>query len=409
MRGPSLRAAGRVVAVLLVVGLQAPVEAGPWRVTVRGGEATQGETPVVVQVNRAVPPGDYLLVGEAPSAEVPAQVFVDAGKTYLAAVLDQVAPRAERKFRLEPANGNRPGVEIRKAGANLDVLVDGKPVTTYVSDFLSKPYYYPVIGPTGDPYTRAYPMKDVAGEDRDHAHQRSMWFTHGNVNGVDFWASDPKNKPSPKFGAIKETSRPTVAAGPVVGLIRTTDDWLGPDGKKLCEDERVVRFFRTRAGRIIDFEVVVKATEGPVTFQDTKEGAFGVRVASSMDVKRKAGGKITNAEGLTDDAAWGKASPWVDYTGPVAGKTVGLAILNHPTSFRYPTTWHVRTYGLFAANPFGWHDFGVKKSGDHTIPNGGTMRLAYRVVLHEGTTASADVPALFRAYAEPPSVELTGE
>ena len=87
-----------------------------------------------------------------------------------------------------------------------------------------------------------------------------------------------------------------------------------------------------------------------------------------MDVTTKRAGRSPTPKGITDDAAWGKASPWVDYVGPVDGKTVGVAILNHPLSFRYPTTWHVRMYGLFAANPFGWHDFGRKKSGRYILP-----------------------------------------
>ena len=195
----------------------------------------------------------------------------------------------------------------------------------------------------------------------------------------------------------------------MAGVVRTTDDWLGPDGKKVCEDERVLTVYKTRAHRVFDFDVTVKATDGAVTFGDTKEGMFGLRVASSMDVNRKKGGKITNAEGLTDDAAWGKASPWVDYTGPVSGETVGAAILNHPDSFRYPTTWHVRTYGLFAANPFGWHDFGLKKSGEYTLPAGESIRFRYRVILHAGDTASARLPQAFEAYAKPPRVEVTAE
>ena len=113
-----------------------------------------------------------------------------------------------------------------------------------------------------------------------------------------------------------------------------------------------------------------------------------------------------NAEGITDDAAWGKASPWVDYVGPVEGKTVGVAILNHPDSFRYPTTWHVRTYGLFAANPFGWHDFGQKTSGEYTVPEGQSVRFAYRVVLHEGDTATARVANAFSGYSQPPGVSV---
>ncbi len=172
---------------------------------------------------------------------------------------------------------------------------------------------------------------------------------------------------------------------------------------------REVTFYDTHKSRILDFDITIKATDGPVTFGDTKEGMFGVRVASSMDVDAKKGGKITNAEGLTDAAAWGKPSPWVDYTGPVDGQTVGIAILNHPASFRHPTTWHVRTYGLFAANPFGWHDFGMKTSGDDTIPAGDSIHFGYRLILHTGDTTSANVPAAYAAYAKPPTVEIRPE
>ena len=396
--------------LLPVLATAATASADPWRVVVKGQGAALGETPVVVELKSTIPPGDYTLVPAESGKARPAHVFRDGGKTFLGIVLDHVAaaPKAEvyslqRETKSELSSA---GVELRSSGSNVEVLVGGKPFTTYITDDGPKPYYFPVIGPTGASFTRAYPMKNVEGEDRDHPHQRSMFFTHGNVNGFDFWASDPKNPPKPNYGSIKETAVKTLAAGQAVGVIHTTDDWLGPDGKKVCEDERVVRFYDTRAGRVFDFDVVVKATAGPVTFGDTKEGMFGLRVASSMDVKNKKGGKITNAEGLTDEAAWGKASPWVDYTGPVEGKQVGVAILNHPSSFRYPTTWHVRTYGLFAANPFGWHDFGMKQAGDYTIPEGQSIAFRYRVVLHAGP---ADVAKLMEAYATPPAIEVASE
>ena len=136
---------------------------------------------------------------------------------------------------------------------------------------------------------------------------------------------------------------------------------------------------------------------------------FGVRVASSMDVDKKKGGKITNAEGLSDDQAWGKPSPWVDYTGPVEGETLGIAILNHPESFRHPTTWHVRTYGLFAPNPFGWRDFGQKRSGDHTLASGESIRFRYRLILHTGDTTSARLPQAYQAYTVPPTIDVEAE
>jgi len=272
----------------------------------------------------------------------------------------------------------------------------------------SKPILFPVIGPTGESFTRAYPMIDVSGEDRDHPHQRSFWFTHGSVNGIDFWAEDRPGTPPEKKtkGTIREQERQVIVEGPVLARLRTRDEWLAPDGRRVCQDRRTVTFYHTQAVRIIDFEIAIEATAGPLTFGDTKEGMFGLRLASSMDVKRKKGGKITNAEGLTDDRAWGKASPWVDYVGPVKEQTVGVAILNHPGSFRFPTTWHVRDYGLFAANPFGWKDFGRPDRGDYTLPAGESLRFAYRIILHKGDTASLGAPGYFQAYAQPPELEV---
>jgi len=152
--------------------------------------------------------------------------------------------------------------------------------------------------------------------------------------------------------------------------------------------------------------LILVSNRGPVTFGDTKEGMFGLRVASSMDVNKKRGGLILNAEGLRDDAAWGKPSAWVDYSGPLGGRTVGIAILNHPDSFRYPTHWHVRTYGLFAANPFGWHDFGIGKSGTYTLPQGHSLRFSYRVIFHDGDAQAARIAEHFRQYASPPAITV---
>src|SRR4029077_8919176 len=156
--------------------------------------------------------------------------------------------------------------------------------------------------------------------DRDHPHQRSCWFTFGNVNGIDFWGETKGS------GTIRELDRKVIVESPVLGRLWTRNVWRASDDRQVCEDERTVTFYRTKDRRLIDFEVRVKATAGPVTFRDTKEGMFGLRMASSMDVAKKTGGRITNAGGLTDDHAWGQASPWVDYVGPIKGKTVGIAI-----------------------------------------------------------------------------------
>jgi hypothetical protein len=364
--------------------------------------ATQ-EIPYVFGVAPSIPTGTYEATGTGGSGPIIAQVFEDAGRKWLGIVLPAGAMSPTYDLRLRPPKDEGPTgrVALLPHGPRIEIRLDSDLIAEYRTDVGAKPFLFPLTGPTGVSYTRAYPMESMPGEDRDHPHQRSFWFTHGKVNDVDFWSEDNRN------GTIKEMARKTVLSGPVLARLRTTDDWLAPDGRKVCEDQRVLTVFRTQTSRVIDFEVTLKATNGKVVFGDTKEGMFGLRVASSMDVNRKKGGRIANAEGLVDEAAWGKASAWVDYTGPIQGKTVGIAILNHPRSFRYPTTWHVRTYGLFAANPFGWHDFGMGRSGEYTLPDGDSLWFGYRVILHAGDTASARVAEAFAQYGQRVTAELT--
>lgn len=293
-------------------------------------------------------------------------------------------------------------ITAEKTDQGVAVKIDGELFTYYLTCSGSKPILWPVIGPTGKPLTRAYPMhSDNADERQDHPHQRSVWFTHGDVNGIDFWGADPNNPKIAKPGTTKHRKFVAVESGPQAKVV-AQNDWLGPDGKKVLEDERRLTFGVDGDSRWIDYDIVLKATEGPVTFGDTKEGAMGVRTAASMKVDAKKGGHIVNAEGLTDKEAWGKRSAWVDYVGPVDGQTVGIAFMNHPSSTRFPTYWHVRTYGLFAANPFGVSDFTQSKAenGALTIPAGESVTLRYRILFHKGDTKQAKVAEAFESYAK---------
>jgi hypothetical protein len=289
--------------------------------------------------------------------------------------------------------------ELKKSDAGVKGALDGKPFTEYVtkSGQNPRPILWPIIGPTGKAMTRAWPLEsDVpAYEKKDHPHHRSFWFTHGDVNGVDFWSDDSKS------GRIVHREFTAVTNDPP--RIEAINDWLDRGGKKICEDVRSVAFGADDSRRWIDFRIAIKASEGPVVFGDTKEGSFGVRVHETMKVDAKKGGKIVNSNGLTDGAAWGKPAAWVDYHGPVDGEHLGVAILDHPKSFRHPTTWHVRTYGLFAANPFGLRDFAGGKgdaNGSHTIEKGKTLELRYRVVLHRGDEKTGRIAEMFAEYAK---------
>jgi hypothetical protein len=281
-------------------------------------------------------------------------------------------------------------VSVERTEGGAAVKVDGQLFTEYLTKSGTKPILWPIIGPTGATMTRAYPMAKPEGEKQDHPHHRSLWFTHGAVNGVDFWA-EPK-------GVIEHIEFVSVASKPMASIV-ARNAWLSPDGKKVCEDHRTLRFGATADARWIDFEITVKAIDGPVTFGDTKEGSFGLRVAETMKVDAKKGGQIVNSEGDKDGAAWAKRAAWVDYHGPVDGKTVGVAIFDHPTSFRHPTYWHVRTYGLFAANPFGVRDFTKQNDGSHTITAEKPMTLRYRVYFHAGDEREGKVAEAYQAYS----------
>jgi len=293
----------------------------------------------------------------------------------------------------------RAEVSVKKSDANVEVTLDGQPFATYIFDAGFKPIIWPIVGPTGKEMTRAWPMRQLPPGDKseatDHVHQKSFWFDHGNVNGIDFWAETAKQQGKQKQTALVK------AEGGKVGTIVTKNDWRGPDDKTLLSDVRTVRFGGDKETRWIDFDVVVTAVGDEVTFGDTKEGSFGLRVAESMRVDKKTGGKIISSEGMENDKAWGKPAPWVDYHGPVQGETLGIAILNHPSSFRYPTHWHVRPYGLFAANPWGLHDFtNGKEHSDYTMKKGDSFSLRYRVIFHKGDEKQGKIAEAFAQYTK---------
>jgi len=290
---------------------------------------------------------------------------------------------------------------IQKTDHGVEILGNGELWAAYVADGEFKPYVWPIIGPTGKPFTREWPMGPGEGEKHDHPHQRSLWFTHGDVNGISFWEEAPGR------GKIVHREFVTLEGG-AKAVVVTRNDWVAPDGTVLLNDVRKLLFYPLGENRVIDFAIRLSAVAPSVTFGDTKEGTFGLRVADSMTVDAKKGGKIVNSEGQEDKDAWGKKAKWVDYSGPVDGEIVGIAVLNHPSSFRFPTYWHVRTYGLFAANPFGWHDFVGRSdvSGAYTLGKGQSIELRYRVILHKGRTAEAKIPQLYEEYAAEPPLPL---
>jgi hypothetical protein len=301
---------------------------------------------------------------------------------------------------LNPSTASAQGVQITQLTNRLRIEINGRLFTEYCFADVPRPYCYPVIGPGEAPMTRNWPMKDAPNEAHDHKHHRSLWFSHGAVNGHDFWSED-KN-----FGKIVHDGFGDIKSGKESGTIQSRNKWVAADGKVVCTDDRTLRIYNTGNDneRLFDFEITLHASNGELTFGDTKEGTMAVRLAETMRLKGKVGqGHIVNSEGVRDDATWGKRANWCDYYGPVEGKTVGVAIFDHPKNPRHPTWWHVRDYGLFAANPFGQHDFEKlpdKAAGNLVVPAGQSVTFRYRFYLHEGNEQQGKVAEKYGDYVK---------
>jgi hypothetical protein len=292
------------------------------------------------------------------------------------------------------------------------VKLDGTFLTELVVDQANKTYLWPIIGTNGVTMTRAYPMKTVEGEQHDHPHHRGLNFGHENIAGYDTWAeaatfpAGSKTADRLKHLGVIKLREITELEGGETAVIKTVSDYLDAEGKKTSEEVRKYTFAVKGGTRLIDVDIELLASEADILVDDKKDAGLSIRVPTEMAVDRgKEGGKgtghIITSEGLTDEAAWGKRATWVDYHGTVGGKAVGVAMLNHPSSFRHPTPWHVRTYGLFTANPFGLSQLKVQEeSAATTLKKGEKITLRHRFIFHDGDEKSAHIAEAYADYAK---------
>ncbi len=324
-----------------------------------------------------------------------------------------------------------PALTLEKTpGGGFEVKADGKPFASYVVNEANKPYLWPVYGPTGKSMTRAYPMQQVEGEQHDHPHHRGMTYGHestgfpgwqesgggGKVTGGgETWAegktfAEAAAKPNATAAALKRASELGRIAHMEYtefgikenkAVIVEVCEHQDSSAKRFLIEERRLSFHATAGTRVIDFDQDFIAADGDVRFDDRKDAGLSIRVPTSMAVDSKLGGRIVTSEGLTDKDAWATAAKWCDYSGPVEGETLGVAMFNHPSSLRYPTRWHVRTYGLFTANPFAQKQFNKElPDGALDLKKGDRLKLRHRFVFHAGDEKAAQIQEAFEVYAK---------
>jgi hypothetical protein len=292
-------------------------------------------------------------------------------------------------------------VKVFRSANEVRIDVDGKPFTSFVyGPGVRKPYFTALHSASGVLVTRHVPIDAEAGDSTDHIHQNGLWFAHGDVDGYNYWATEPSQVVA-------------ITGSQVVKSVTTTPsgfkaelDWLDPAGQPIVHQSLTISV--STEGKVckLDFDAVLKGIRKS-TFRDTKEGIFALRTATWMEQDH--GGKLTCPSGETEAKCWGRRAPWVDFSGVHDGETLGIAVMQHPSGLRYPTWWHVRAYGLLAANPFGVQQFFAERvkngwdrpgaeppTGDFTLEPGQEARFRYRVAIHSG---AVDVPELFRRYS----------
>jgi hypothetical protein len=133
-----------------------------------------------------------------------------------------------------------------------------------------------------------------------------------------------------------------------------------------------------------------------VTFGDHHDALLGLRLATPFEIAH--GGRVVNAEGLTKwDQLRGARSAWVDSLATIYGEEIGVAVMDAPTNFRFPTPWHVREYALVFAAPFASQTYAPSAPDfGKTLQNGEELTLRYRILIHPPNT---DIAAAFKEFA----------
>lgn len=292
----------------------------------------------------------------------------------------------------------------------VDVMIDGRHFVSYCwPQNVYKPIIYPVRTSSGNIITRGFPLEPREGERNDHIHQVGIWLNYGNVNGIDFWGNGHRGIREPEGGVIEHVYFEKLSEGAGKALIIDNCRWLNPAGTEILAERTEYHITADKSLRIIDRITSLKAVSGNVEMRDTKEGMFGIRVARQLElpagpdetmtligpdgkpvtVKGNTGSNVSgnyrSSEGVSGSSVWGTRARWMLLYGNIGNEKISLVICDHPQNVNYPTFWHARGYGLFAANPLGARDFTEgKEVMNFRINSGDSVVFRYRVIISGG-------------------------
>jgi Methane oxygenase PmoA len=295
-----------------------------------------------------------------------------------------------------------------ESARRVDVVIDGKPFTSYIwPDNLTKPVLYPLRAADGTVVTRGFPLEPRPGERVDHPHHVGLWFNYGNVNDFDFWNNSYaiKKEDAHKMGNILQRKVVSAKSGNEKGELTVETDWISGTQKLLLKEHTEFVFSGDKTSRTIDRITTLQAQDEKIVFHDDKEGMLGVRVTRALEMPSTTAEVFTDAngnpttvakldntgvtgnyvtsEGKKGDDAWSTRGKWCMLSGKVGDDPVTIAIFDNPQNPNFPTYWHARGYGLFAANPLGRSIFtnGKEQPLNFTIAPHESATFRYRVVI----------------------------
>ena len=324
------------------------------------------------------------------------------------------------------SNAQKLDLQVKDTEKKVDVLVDGKLFTSYIyPDNVCKPVLWPVMSPAGNMLTRSYPMVNKAGDRTDHPHHVGVWLNYGDVNGLDFWNNSEAIKPaeSHKYGTIYHKSIEKAESGKGKATLTTTAQWKSPDNVIMLEEQTSFEFTVSGNIRIIDRTTTLKAVIDTVKFTDNKEGMFAIRVARELELPSDKPAKLTDshgvvtkvekmdntfvkgnyrsAKGVEGKKVWGTRCRWMKLSSEINGEPVAIVIVDHPANVGYPTYWHARDYGLFAANTLGQKVFSKGKNElNFSLTKGESVTFKYRLVVAAENLSDIKINKLADEYAK---------
>lgn len=281
----------------------------------------------------------------------------------------------------------------------VEVWVGDQLFTSYIyPDQLKKPVLYPILTSSGKVLSRGFPLEPRTGERTDHPHHVGVWMNYGDVNGLDFWnnSNARPEEDSLRYGSIVHKEVRSIQSRKDLGMLDVVNEWRTPREEVLLIEYTHFVFSVQGNSRIIDRITTLEAMNHEVSFKDNKEGMFAMRVARPLELSSEkseglagAYGNYLSSEGLQGGEVWGTRARWMKLFGTLEEEKVALVIFDHPDNVGYPTYWHARGYGLFAANPLGQAVFSEgKQILDFKLEPHESVSFKYRLLVHSGSELS---------------------